>query len=283
MRVLEPAPGLLAFYEGRDGVRYLPQANWVDDGALSLGIASYALLSGDHALVYDTHVAPDRARAIRAELTARGARRFTVVLSHWHLDHVAGTEAFADCEVIANPRTAAHLATHKQQIEAGTYDSPPAINPLILPNRLFDGHLALDGFAERVELLTFNIHSDDATVLWLPDRGILLAGDTLEDTVTYVSEPENLAHHLADLARLAALHPTRVLPNHGAPDIIAQGGYPPGLIAATADYTGALIDRRANLPLPDLLKPHLDAGHLHYFQPYEAIHTQNLARVAALG
>ncbi len=280
MRVLEPAPGLLAFYEGRDGVRYLPQENWVDDGALSLGIASYALIHGDRALVYDTHVAPDRARAIRAELTARGARHFTVVLSHWHLDHVAGTEAFADCEVIANPRTAAHLTAHQPQIEAGTYDSPPAINPLILPTRLFDTRLALDGFGERVELLTFDIHSDDATALWLPDRGILLAGDTVEDTVTYVSEPDHLARHLADLARLAALNPTRILPNHGASDIIAAGGYPPGLIAATADYTRALIARRADLPLQSLLKPHLDAGNLHYFQPYEAIHAQNLARVA---
>ena len=36
--------------------------------------------------------------------TRRGVRRFTVVLSHWHLDHVAGTEAFADCQIIANPQ-----------------------------------------------------------------------------------------------------------------------------------------------------------------------------------
>ncbi|MBL4927717.1 MBL fold metallo-hydrolase [Fuscibacter oryzae] len=283
MRILEPAPGILGFYEGRDGVRYLPQENWVDDGALSLGIASYALLAGDHALVYDTHVAPDRARFIRKYLKDRGIRHFTVVLSHWHLDHVAGTEAFADCEVIANTRTAAHLLTHKSAIEDGSFHGAPAINPLILPTRIFDHLLALEGFGERVELLTFNIHSDDATIIWLPDRGILLAGDTVEDCVTYVGEVEYLESHVADLARLATLNPAKVLPNHGSPDIIATGGYPPGLITATADYTRALIDRRAARPLPDLLKPHLDAGHLHYFQPYEAIHAQNLARVAAIG
>lgn len=282
MKVLEPAPGLLAFYEGRDGVRYLPGENWVDDGALSLGIASYALLHGDHALVYDTHVAPDRAHAIRAELTHRGARRFTVVLSHWHLDHVAGTVAFADCPILANTRTAAHLITHKAAIENGTYGGPPAINPLILPTATFDGTFALDGFGERVELITFNIHSDDATVIWLPDRGILLAGDTVEDCVTYVSEPEHLIPHLADLARLAALGATRILPNHGAPDILAAGGYPPGLITATAGYTRALIENRADLPLQTLLRADLAAGHLHWFAPYEAIHAQNLARITAL-
>ena len=68
----------------------------MDDGALSLGIASYAIVSGSAALVYDTHVSLEHARRIRALLEDDGARTFTVVLSHWHLDHVAGTAAFAD-------------------------------------------------------------------------------------------------------------------------------------------------------------------------------------------
>ncbi len=281
MRVIEPAANILAFYEGRDGLRYLPQENWVDDGALSLGIASYALIAGDHALVYDTHVAPDRARFIRQHLEGRGVRHFTVVLSHWHLDHVAGTEAFADCEIIANTRTAAHLVAHKSAIEDGSFHGPPAIAPLILPNLSFDRRMVLNLGGEQVELLTFDIHSDDATVLWLPERRILLAGDTVEDCVTYVSEPENLPQHLPELARLAALAPRVVLPNHGAAEVLATGGYGPGLISATADYVRALVENRADHPLHVLLKPHLAAGSLRYFPPYEAIHTQNLARVGA--
>ena len=52
-----PAAGILAFYDGRvDGYRFAAEPNWVDDGALSLGIASYALVEGDEALIYDTHV-----------------------------------------------------------------------------------------------------------------------------------------------------------------------------------------------------------------------------------
>lgn len=282
MRVIEPAPGILAFYEGRDGLRYLPQENWVDDGALSLGIASYALIAGDRALVYDTHVAPDRARFIRQHLHDRGVRRFTVVLSHWHLDHVAGTEAFADCEIIANTRTAAHLSAHQAAIQDGSFHGPPAIAPLILPNLVFDRRMVLDMGSEQVELLTFDIHSDDATVIWLPERRILLAGDTVEDCVTYVSEPENLPRHLPELARLAALAPKIVLPNHGAAEELAIGGYGPGLIGATADYVRALVENRADHPLPVLLEPHFAAGHLRYFQPYEAIHAQNLARVRAV-
>ena len=44
LRVLRPAPNVYAFYDGRiEGYRFAPGANWVDDGALSLGIASYAI------------------------------------------------------------------------------------------------------------------------------------------------------------------------------------------------------------------------------------------------
>ena len=120
MRILRPAEDVYAFYAGRDGERHAAEPNWVDTGALSLGIAAYAVVDGDHALIYDTHVSVGHARQMREALEADGVRRFTVVLSHRHLDHVAGTEAFADCEIVANERTARHLARDRAAIEAGT-------------------------------------------------------------------------------------------------------------------------------------------------------------------
>ena len=77
-------------------------------------------------------------------------------------------------------------------------------------------------------------------MIWLPEERILLAGDTLEDTVTYVGEPENFDRHLEDLERLWALDPAFILPNHGDPDVIAAGGYSKMLIRATQDYISAL-------------------------------------------
>jgi glyoxylase-like metal-dependent hydrolase (beta-lactamase superfamily II) len=104
---LEPAPNVLAFYEGRiEGYRFAEEQNWVDEGAISLGIASYAIVAGRDALVYDTHVSVERGRFIRRALEERWVERISVLLSHWHLDHVAGTEAFRGCEVVATARTA---------------------------------------------------------------------------------------------------------------------------------------------------------------------------------
>ena len=287
LRILNPAEGILAFYDGRvDGYRFAPGSNWVDDGALSLGIASYAIVDGNEALVYDTHVSVEHARFIRAALEARGVAKFTVVLSHWHLDHVAGTSVFADCEIVANSRTAAHLAGRKAAIEAGTLEGPPAIDPLIVPTRLFDGRTALQIGGRMVELVEANIHSDDATVLWLPSERILLAGDTMEDTVTYVGEPENFDLHLEDLKKLSALDPGFILPNHGDPGVIAAGGYARTLIAATEAYIKSLqraVDEPSlrALTLRELAAPELEAGWINYFEPYEAVHRGNIASVVA--
>jgi glyoxylase-like metal-dependent hydrolase (beta-lactamase superfamily II) len=287
LRILEPADGILAFYDGRiAGHRFAAEDNWVDDGALSLGIASYALVAGDEALVYDTHISVPHARAVRAALEARGVRSFTVILSHWHLDHIAGTEAFADCEVIANSRTSAHMARCKAAIEAGTHHGPPAIAPLIMPTRLFDGELGLRLGGREVQLIEANIHSDDATVIWLPDTRTLLAGDTLEDTVTYVGEPQNFDRHLADLERLSALDPASILPNHGDPDIIAAGGYAQSLIGATEDYIRKLqrsVDEPGlrTLTLREFAAPMIENGSIRYFEPYEAVHRGNVAAVLA--
>lgn len=285
LRVLRPAEGLYAFYDGRvDGYRFAEGPNWVDEGALALGIASYALLAGEEALVYDTQTTVEHARLVREALEEEGARRFTVVLSHWHLDHVAGTEVFQDSEVISSERTAEHLRDKRAAIESGELEGPPPIYPLILPTRTYSSRLSLKVGEEPVELIHTDIHSDDATVLWLAERRTLLCGDTMEDTITYVDEPESFDAHLANLEALRGLEPDRILPNHGDPDVIAAGGYPIGLISATEQYIRALQHAR-NEPAPrelglrELIAEPLESGWVNYFPPYEAVHRENLETV----
>src|SRR5205085_6866108 len=126
IRVLSPVEGVYAFYDGRiDGYRFAGGPNWVDDGALSLGIASYAVVAGGEAFIYDTHVSVEHARYVRGLLAGPGGRKFTIVLSHWHLAHVAGTAAFQDSEVIASARTAKLLTRYQSAIEQRSYDWPP--------------------------------------------------------------------------------------------------------------------------------------------------------------
>lgn len=285
LRVIECAPGLIAYYDGRvDGYRWAEGPNWVDDGAISLGIASYALVSENKALIYDTHVSVEHAKFIRADLEKRGITDFTVLLSHWHLDHVAGTEAFADCEIISTEKTLAHLTAHRSGIEDGTFHGPPTIKPLILPSRTFNGQMDFQLGKRKLKFIERNIHSDDAAVVWIAEEGLLLAGDTMEDTITYVGEPEHFATHLADLDRLWALNPDFIFPNHGDPEIINVGGYGKGLIKAQQQYIRMLQRCRTDAalrakPLRELISGPLEMGWVNYFAPYEEVHAQNLARV----
>jgi cyclase len=282
VRTLRPTENVYAFYDGRLDERPAPEGStWVEDGALSLGVASYAIVDGEEALVYDTHVSVDRANSVRRTLEQQGVRRFTVLLSHWHLDHVAGTAAFAECEILAGARTHELLSSHREAIEQGTLEGPPAISPLILPTRQLAGPTRLTVGRLELELIPVEIHSDDATVVWIPEQRLLLAGDTMEDTITYVAEPDRLAAHLVDLERLRQLGPARILPNHGDAETIAAGGYTAELIDATETYVEALIEMRdrpelRGAELRDLLAGPLAAGSISYFPPYEAVHQANL-------
>ena len=287
LRIFHPFENIYAFYDGRvEGYRFAPEDNWVDDGALSLGIASYAIVDGEEAVIYDTHITVEHAAFIRKTLEDKGIKKFTVVLSHWHLDHVAGTKAFDDCTIIANKRTMDHLAKHKAAIEAGSHHGLPAINPLIMPTQTFEGRMTLQVGNLLLELIEANIHSDDATVIWIESLGVLLAGDTMEDTVTYVGEPENFDTHLKDLDRLWALNPTNILPNHGDPDIISLAGYEKTFIRATQQYI-RMLKRCVNdpdlrtKPLQDIINGPLEAGWVNLFEPYEGVHKQNVETVLA--
>ncbi|UVK40659.1 MBL fold metallo-hydrolase [Mesorhizobium sp. AR10] len=285
MRLVRPVPNVLGFYDGRiDGVRaWSDEPNWLDDGAYALGICTYAVVDGSQALVYDTHVSLPHARYVRQTLEDMGVSSIRVVLSHWHDDHIAGNEVFQDCEIIANKLTASALANNRTEIEGGI----PPIRPLVLPNRTFEGSLDLTVGSIAVELRQVEIHSHDGTVLFMPGTGLLLAGDTLEDPITYVSEPDRLAEHLVDLGRIANWPIDRILPNHGSPAAI-EAGYDKSLIAATQGYVQKLLRCRHE---PDLARQDLKTfgadmfatGAVGYFAPYDAVHRQNVEAVIATG
>jgi glyoxylase-like metal-dependent hydrolase (beta-lactamase superfamily II) len=279
LAILEPAPGVFAYYDGRTGGRLHAAApNWLDDGAYALGIASYAIVDGDEALLFDSHLSLDHAALLRAHLEGLGVRRFTLVLSHSHDDHVAGNAVFADGEIIAHRLTAEALAAERARYET----ADPPIRPLVLPNRLYDDDFELIVGRRRVEVRHFSIHSADATVLRLADAGLLFAGDVVEDPVTYVSEASETPLHIAELGRLATLPFAHILPAHGALEVIAAGGYPADLVEITAAYLRRLLagEGRAGAPLGAFLAADFAAGRLGYFVTYEEVHRLNVAAMA---
>ena len=289
MRVFPINDHLISFYDGRppEAPRQPGEHNWADYGALDVGVSTYVIHRGDQALVYDTFPTAAEAQWVRDYLTKSGIRRFTVVNSHWHLDHVGGNAVYADVDRIATDRTIQLLTAKQAAIEAATEWGPPAIKPLAVPNVGITGDASFYVGDVRVELRPVNIHSVDGLVLYLPNDRILLAGDTLEDTATFIAEPEHVVEHFRNMQQLRQWNIERIYPNHGNPDVIANGGYRTTLIDATLDYLRQVILRSHD---PDYLKGTLEdyvsasveKGWVSIWWAYHEPHQNNLKRVSGV-
>jgi len=288
MRVFVINDHLIAFYDGRPLQSASSQGthDWADYGALDVGVASYVIHRGDQALVYDTFPYAEQAKWVRDYLTRMGIRHFTVANSHWHLDHVGGNSVYADVDRIATRKTIETLGIEKAAIEAGKEWGPPAIAPLTNANIGIDANTDIYIGDVRAELRPVNIHSEDGLVIFLPGDRILLAGDTLEDTVTYISEPDHVALQYLNMRKLKEWNIDRIFPNHGNPEVIANGGYTTTLIDATLDYLRKVITRAhdpdyLNGTLEDYVGDSVRKGWVSIWWAYREPHETNLKRVSA--
>jgi cyclase len=286
IRVLPVNDHVIAFYDGRplESSVDMAKATWADHGANFVGVATYAVVDGAEALVYDTYPSIEQARQVRSWLEKRGVRHFIVANSHWHLDHVGGNAVYADSTVIATEKTRAQLLRHKPAIEQGTLQGPPAITPFKVPELGVATPITVSVGRYSVELRPVNIHSADGLVAWLPQDKLLLAGDTLEDTLTFIAEPESLPDQYRNLAEMGSWGATRILPNHGDPAVIARGGYAPDLIDMTPHYIRAMVEHAhdkdfAALPIERFITAELDAGTVSLWWAYREAHHENLQKV----
>lgn len=287
MRVFEINDHLVSFYDGRPPQAPRPPEahNWADYGALDVGISTYVIHRGDHALVYDTFPTTQEAKWVRDYLSKAGIKHFTVVNSHWHLDHVGGNAVYADVDRIATDRTGRLLTAKKAAIEAGREWGPPAINPLVVPNIAIGADTNFYVGDIKVEFRPVNIHSVDGLILYLPNDRILLAGDTLEDTVTFIAEPEHVLAHYENMQKLRQWNIDRIYPNHGNPGVISHGGYERTLIDATLGYLRKVILRShdpgyVNGTLEDYVGESVEKGWVSIWWAYHAPHEANLKKVS---
>jgi len=104
-------------------------------------------------------------------------RRFILVNSHWHLDHVGGNAVYADSMRFATEAARQKLEDKRAAIESGTEEGPPAIKPLVTPNIGIapDNTVTLMIGKVRAELHPVAMHSADGLVIELPDDKLLLA------------------------------------------------------------------------------------------------------------
>ena len=186
----------------------------------------------------------------------------------------------------SRPPAPPSCSANRAAIEAGTLEGPPAIDPLVLPTRDVLRAPGASTSGHRLELIQINIHSDDAAVIWLAEQRLLLCGDTMEDTITYVAEPERFDAHIADLELLSELEPGADPPQPRRPrgdrrrrlqprPDRRHAAIHPGAQRAARTRSSATAAARAD-------RRPARGRRVDYFEPYEAVHRENLETVLAL-
>lgn len=291
IRVLKLTDYLTAFYDGRPDTpppKSDKPRTWVEYGSMDLGIATYVIHRGNHALVYDTFPTVEQAKWVRNHLEQQmGIKRFTVVNSHFHLDHVGGNEAYRDDIILASKGTLDTLIERKDAIETGKMWGPPPVRPLILPNAVFERRMDLTIGDINVELHNVNIHTPDSVVAYLPSDKILLAGDTIEDSVVFISTPSNVVQQINNLAAMQKWDISRIYPNHGNIAVIRKGGYDKGLMEATRIYLRNMVRRAKDLdfltmPIETVISDSVAKVWVSLWEPYRHVHEVNRKRLHAL-
>ena len=247
IEVFEISDSLVAFFDGRDTATdprwLLKPGNWSAFDA-GLGTTVFAVHDNGEALVLDSLWTRSQGEFIREYLARKhGVKRFTLVLSHWHLDHIGGNGAFADSTIISSRRTAEVLGGYAEHIRAGTLWGPPAIPDFTMPNLTFADRMDVKVGDITVHLSHYMVHSDDHIFLYLPEGKIGLVGDMTEDTVPVISHPAQTPQHIAELRRLRAVDMAVLYPNHGNPKVISGGGYDKRAIDAAIEYQRNMLLR----------------------------------------
>ena len=208
-----------------------------------------ALILGDtRAVVWDTLSHP---RDMAAWLPLIGGRDLVVVYSHADWDHIWGTAGLPldRATIIGHLACQARFSgdvpqTLRERLvaEPGVWDEVS----LVAPDTVFDDETTVDLGAMTLEVHHLPGHTIDTIVGFVPQRGLLLMGDTVETPFPVVPPDSPLGRWVAGLERWERDSRVRtVVPAHGP-----VGGVE--ILRQNIGYLRALLDGRT-LPVTEPL------------------------------
>jgi hydroxyacylglutathione hydrolase len=173
-------------------------------------------------LLVDPAVTTADLRQLAAGLAARGLRAQLGFATHAHWDHVLWCQDFGDAPRLATQdaaaaarRDRAAMISELRQVAAGhdleLFGQVCALDP---------GQDALGWNGPPARVLAHNGHAPGHGAIFLPDAGVLVAGDMCSDIeipLLALDAPDPVGDYRAGLALLAGLAGVRlVIPGHGS-------------------------------------------------------------------
>ena len=212
---------------------------------------STVVVHGNEALLVDPAWDPDELDAIADLLDERDLRVVAGVATHAHHDHVLWHPRFGTAPRYGSKRTVELPTEHRDDLVASLGDGWPP--ELAAARGTFEpAPDRLTGWDEPIELVVHDGHAPGHTAVWLPARGVLLAGDMLSDVeLPLPLAPDDLPAYLGGLDVLApyVARAAVLVPGHGTSDreSPATAGRRPSVISTPCTQGGEPDDpRRAN-------------------------------------
>ena len=175
-------------------------------------------------VVIDALGSPALAERLIAQIRGMTAQPITtVILTHYHADHIYGLQAFKaiGAHIIAHRAALAYLNsdTARLRLQASQHDLAPWIDAdtrLVPADEWIDGEkdLVVGGVHFLIKPMG-PAHTPEDLAIYLPSEKVLFAGDVVfRDRVPYVGEADS-RHWVAALDSLLTMDIKVIVPGHG--------------------------------------------------------------------
>jgi len=182
------------------------------------GVRGALIVTDTCAVVWDTLARPSDMRPL---VPLIGDRDLIIVYSHADWDHIWGTAGlpYGGARIVGHQRCrerfgldVPEVLARKQTAAPGGWDDVG----LVAPTETFERELSLDLGGLTLVLHHLPGHTADCIVGFIPERGVLFAGDTVETPCPVVPRDSPLDEWVIELRRWAADARVRaVVPAHG--------------------------------------------------------------------
>jgi glyoxylase-like metal-dependent hydrolase (beta-lactamase superfamily II) len=209
---------------------------------------SGVVIGDESVLVVDAQATPAMAQDVIARIrtvTDKPIRH--VVLTHYHAVRVLGASGYKGAEIIASDVTRELIVERGQQdmdSEIGRFPrlfrGKEGIPGLTWPHVVFHKRMTLWMGQREVQIIHIGrSHTAGDTVVWLPRKKVLFAGDTVEFSATPYCGDAHFTDWPTTLAAVKALGAERMVPGRGR-SLMNRKDVEDG-IAGTAAFTSDLF------------------------------------------
>ena len=202
------------------------------------------VVTGAGVVVFDTLGTPALGKLLLEKIREVTSEPIvSVILSHYHADHIYGLQVFADLDAQVLAPAGAELYLDAPEAQARLEERRTSLYPwvdehtrLVRPDRYIQEPERFRlGDVEFILTPLGGAHSDGDLTLYVKPDQVLLSGDVIfEGRVPFVGDA-NTANWLAVLEQMSSAKPAALIPGHGP---LARD--PAQAIAMTRDYLAFL-------------------------------------------